>query len=372
MGAKQSYDYQALLMPALKDYVFVMQTQDRRFGEVGFFRHRVTNQIVFAKIVDERPPLFASALRRFLEERQRLSHPNILSMTHPPLPISVPDAFALIFEAWDGDLETAIHSNRRSLDESDVFQLALGAVRGLAFLQSKDIPHGYLRPNSLLLLRNGGIKLAPHSFFQGLSHLLSLVEDGVERVFIAPEDVGLRASAFASRDPFKADVFCLGIVLLKAALQDKFEPFYAEGGAMDILAFNRNIAAATLGFSPRLTSVLGAMLTFDPKTRADPMSLQKMMEGGRAQPLALQYSPIKLIGPQHSASPHRIVQHPRTPVKRLFGTADTKTKGRQEPERFLARRWSIPQRSNEDGTCQAINSQQSVRYGRKLQIPAKN
>jgi serine/threonine protein kinase len=311
MGNLESYDYVAFGHQYYSKWEHIAtEKNDRRFGEVAFFRtDDPDSQQAMVKIVDTIPAAFP-LFTELAERRGHLCHANLLALLKYPdifkvnedLPLSATPkvAFSFAFQFWDTDLAKVMESRKDKgtyFTEQEIKELMQQVVGALAYMQDMGLPHGFIIPESILYAKDT-IKLAPQAMLQGPFHLIDRVRAGEKLPYAPPEDLepitSLTSSLF-HRNPYQADVFSLGVVILQAALLDKYKNPYEwtkSGASINRMAFELNLEEFSKRYSRRLSEILRRMTSFDSKARPDPKNLGATLEQNRLQIIRL--SPDKI------------------------------------------------------------------------------
>uniref|UniRef100_A0A8C6LUK3 Cell division protein kinase 5 n=1 Tax=Nothobranchius furzeri TaxID=105023 RepID=A0A8C6LUK3_NOTFU len=129
------------------------------YGTVFKAKNRETHEIVALKRVrldDDDEGVPSSALREICLLKE-LKHKNIVRL-HDVLHSD--KKLTLVFEYCDQDLKKYFDSCNGDLDPETVKSFMYQLLKGLAFCHSRNVLHRDLKPQNLLINRNGELKLA--------------------------------------------------------------------------------------------------------------------------------------------------------------------------------------------------------------------
>lgn len=218
--------------------------------------------------------------------------------------------FSLVFEYYPISFSTYIDDKRKEskpIPLHKIQEFSKDLIEALAFLQSIDITLGDLKPTSLLLTETENIKLIefalakeisnketeeePLSFFTGFQGNL---------VYLAPE----LKNAFQGKDekdkkinPFKCDVYSLGLVLLEVAslkkckfigTKQEMEKFTHES----LIKFKSNFSNDEGRDKQEVREIIKFLqecLSFEPKERLDFVGLlfKRICEGKKREKIKI-------------------------------------------------------------------------------------
>jgi serine/threonine-protein kinase len=242
-------------------------------GMSSVFRARDTqlDRRVAIKILHERfadDPEYLERFRREARAVAQLSHPNIVTVIDRG-----DDAGRqyIVFEHVDGENLKELVQRTGRLPVRAAIELALAVADGLAFAHEQGLVHRDVKPQNVLLSREGEVKVTDFGIARSLN-----VEHGVTQTgtvlgtgeYLAPEQ--------ASGQPVSpaTDVYSLGVVLWEMLAGDV--PFLGENFvAVALRHINEplpNLRELRPDVSPRLTAAVERALAKDPADRFPSMA----------------------------------------------------------------------------------------------------
>src|SRR3954468_10221570 len=260
-------------------------------------------------------PEYLERFRREARAVAKLSHPNIVTV------IDRGDDGGrqyIVFEHVDGEnlKELVVRSGR--LPVRRAVELALPVADGLAFAHQEGLVHRDVKPQNVLLSREGEVKVTDFGIARSLD-----VEHGVTQTgtvlgtgeYLAPEQASGKPVSPAT------DVYSLGVVLWELLVGDV--PFTGENFVAVALRHLNDppppLAKLRPDVPPRLAAAVERALAKDPALRFPSMgALAKelracLAEGGGAVPVAQDDAALTLITPPAPASapPRRVRRRSR-------------------------------------------------------------
>jgi cyclin-dependent kinase 7 len=155
----------------------------------GLALSRTTEDSVRVAIKKIKPGLFTDGLDmsaiREIKYLKYIHHPNVIDLIDV---VSYRDNVHLVLEFLDADLEMIIKNNRVVFGNADIKSWMLMMMRGVQACHGNHILHRDLKPNNLLLAKNGVLKIADF----GLARIygepeLTMTSQVVTRWYRAPE-----------------------------------------------------------------------------------------------------------------------------------------------------------------------------------------
>jgi serine/threonine protein kinase len=302
-------------------------------GAVFKARHAQLKRVVALKVLLPHRALASDGLERFRIEMEvlgRLNHPNIIRATDAG---EVEGYLYLAMEYVEGiDLGRILKRFGR-LDVADACELVRQTAEALACLDSHGLAHRDVKPNNLLLGRDGVLRVLD----MGLAQLRDAPRD--ERLtetgavmgtpeFIAPEQ------ARESRNVnIRADVYSLGCTLF--ALLTGTPPFPRTGSMYDLFRAHNETPPPALttvrpDAPPELAQLIARMLEKDPAQRPVPADV------ARALAPFCQGSDLVRLAREAGPTPETSVVLPASSVRLAFNGGPTATPPPPEPTTVLS------------------------------------
>lgn len=274
----KSFDYE--------NYKVIVQIGEGSFGKIYLVEDEYNRQFSMKKIIanDEKD------VDNFLQEYElvnKLRHNNILrihSICRRELDSTTHALFVLMEKGitdWEKEIK-ARHNHKKYYSEKELFNILRQLTEALAFLQLKNISHRDIKPQNVLLFKEGIFKIADFGeakkieFYETNKQLSTL--RGTELYMSPLLFNGLRTGRKdIKHNSFKSDVFSLGFCLLYAATLS-IHCIYELRRETD----NYNIVFKLTRFlktkySENLVKVLIKMLEIDENKRCDFIELQSLL-----------------------------------------------------------------------------------------------
>jgi len=227
---------------------------------------RVAIKILHGHYADD--PEYLERFRREARAVARLSHPNIVTVIDRG---SDDDRQFIVFEHVEGEnlKELVVRSGRLSVRRA--LELALGVADGLAFAHDHGLIHRDVKPQNVLLSREGEVKVTDFGIARSLH-----VEHGVTQTgtvlgtgeYLAPEQASGKQVSPAT------DVYSLGVVLWELLAGDV--PFVGENFVAVALRHVNEPPPPLRGrrpdVTPRLEAAVERALAKDPARRFPSMT----------------------------------------------------------------------------------------------------
>lgn len=275
-----------------KNLVFLRKKKDARFGEINEFESIDTKEKILRKdFVIEDPSLRTDTQLSYLKNRVNLRHTNLLQifgLSIVPEETGSAEAIKLsiYFEGFVTDSAHEFRTRRKGqnyFQDDELLGSLLYCLHVLQHLQSKEIAHGNLTPMSVFMGFDGEIKVADNSLLSEEHALYKLFLKGVRVPYIAPELLPLikekKEPSQTNYNPYKADVFSLGMVFLYAALLEEpvscynWDELTLEGHVLfDLFEKVRE------KYPGPFANLLHYLIKIEPKERPDFISLVQNVE----------------------------------------------------------------------------------------------
>ncbi|CAM9273161.1 unnamed protein product [Lampetra planeri] len=182
------------------------------YGTVFKAKNRETHEIVALKRVrldDDDEGVPSSALREICLLKE-LKHKNIVRL-HDVLHSD--KKLTLVFEYCDQDLKKYFDSCNGDLDPETVKSFMYQLLKGLAFCHSRNVLHRDLKPQNLLINRNGELKLADFGLARAFGIPVRCYSAEVVTLWYRPPDVLFGAKLYStSIDMWSAGCIFAGIL----------------------------------------------------------------------------------------------------------------------------------------------------------------
>jgi len=272
------------------DLTFVKSVEDPRLGHIDEFTHNPTSQTLLRKEIPltNESQLTNENLRKF-KARVHLRHRSLLTIYGfaLDLPQDGPKKIGIYFEQFASDSTTEFLANQQNqtyFTEEELYESILAVLEGLAYLQNHSISHGCLTPDSVLMSEDGEIKILDHSLFESENSAYFACLQGHQISYIAPELVRLldnNTPIPSDFNPFKADVFSLGMTFLFGALLEEPTDCYDwESSSFDEAKLAERLAKLKARYPGKLSYLLTQMLEVSPAERPTAISLLTNLNKG--------------------------------------------------------------------------------------------
>src|SRR5438067_4194249 len=227
---------------------------------------RIAIKILHERFADD--PEYLERFRREARAVARLSHPNIVTV----IDRGVDDGRQyIVFEYVEGENLKELVQRTGRLPVRRALELALAVADGLSFAHEHGLVHRDVKPQNVLLSREGEVKVTDFGIARSLH-----VEHGVTQTgtvlgtseYLAPEQASGKPVSPAT------DVYSLGIVLWELLAGDV--PFVGDNFvAVALRHVNEpppNLRERRLDVSPRLDAAVQRALAKDPGRRFPSMT----------------------------------------------------------------------------------------------------
>ncbi|XP_068456239.1 serine/threonine-protein kinase 36 isoform X2 [Clinocottus analis] len=228
------------------------------FGRVYKGRKRFTGQVVALKFMPKvgRSEKELRSLKREIEIMRGLQHPNIVQLFDS---FETETEVVVVTEYAEGQLFQILEDDG-NLPESQVREIACQLVSALYYLHSHRILHRDMKPQNILLGKNGVVKLCDFGFARSMS-VSTLVLTSIKGtpLYMSPELV--------EEKPYDhtADLWSLGCILYE--LHTGAPPFYTNSIFHLVQLIVRDPVKWPDTISDTCTSFLKGLLTKDPHKR---------------------------------------------------------------------------------------------------------
>lgn len=250
-----------------------------QLGNIDEFKHAVKNQVLFRKeiVISDKAQLTTENVEK-LKARLNLRHENLLDVYG--FSVNFVDEslceLAIFFEQFSSDAATEFQARSKEKDyfaEEELEESLISVIKALSFLEMNKIRHGNLTPEAIFMSNDGEIKLLEFSLFGSPN----VDHKKLRNCYIAPEvfsQVGRDKSFSVSYDPWKADLFSVGMIFIYGALLEEPSACYHWGkhvfDAAKLLELHQQIRSKYLG---RFANLLLQITAVDPNKRPSPQAL---------------------------------------------------------------------------------------------------
>uniref|UniRef100_A0A8C3B5Y7 non-specific serine/threonine protein kinase n=1 Tax=Cairina moschata TaxID=8855 RepID=A0A8C3B5Y7_CAIMO len=228
------------------------------FGTVYKARRRHSAQVVAMKFIPKvgRSRQELRSLRREMEVMRGLRHPNIVRMLDS---FETEQEVVVVTEYAEGELFQILEDDG-SLPEEQVQAIAAQLVSALYYLHSHRILHRDMKPQNILLGKDGVIKLCDFGFARAMSiHTMVLTSIKGTPLYMSPELV--------EEKPYDhtADLWSVGCILYELFVGTP--PFYTSSIFQLVSLIVKDPVKWPEAISPVFKSFLQGLLMKDPRQR---------------------------------------------------------------------------------------------------------
>lgn len=172
----------------MQKYEKLLKIGEGTYGTVFKAKNRETQEIVALKRVrldDEDDGVPSSALREICLLKE-LKHRNIIRLLDV---LHGENKLTLVFEYCDQDLKKYFDSCNGEIDSDTVRSFMQQLLRGLSFCHSHNVLHRDLKPQNLLINKNGELKLADFGLARAFGIPVKCYSAEVVTLWYRPPDV---------------------------------------------------------------------------------------------------------------------------------------------------------------------------------------
>ncbi len=189
-------------------------------------RCNVLHRFVAVKVLKEEYRKEEDFIKRFRTESRAvalLSHPNIVAVYDVGVDLELP---YMVMELIEGITLKEYIGQKKRLDPREAVFFAMQIVKALEHAHSRKIVHRDIKPQNIMILRDGTIKVADFGIARfTLSNTQTITETAIGSVhYLSPEQ------AKGSISDEKSDIYSLGVVLYEMVTGQV--PFDAENPVM--------------------------------------------------------------------------------------------------------------------------------------------
>ncbi|MBV9155682.1 MAG: serine/threonine protein kinase [Acidobacteriaceae bacterium] len=181
-------------------------------GQVFKAVDHTTGKAVAIKLIKAEAAFVEDRRMRFVREARSaggLRHPSIVEVYDIG---QVEGNLYMVMEYLEGVPLRTLISNRRQVALSSMMQIMSQVTDALAFAHSKGVIHGDIKPENIMVLRDGSAKLVDFGLAQQIGSRNSLVEGGGTIAYMAPERFEGKAADEAS------NIWSAGLTLFECVM----------------------------------------------------------------------------------------------------------------------------------------------------------
>lgn len=276
----------------MEDYVKIEKIGEGTYGVVYKGRHKNTNKLVALKKIrleSEEEGVPSTAIRE-ISILKELQHPNVVSL----LDVLLQEAkLYLVFEFLQMDLKKYMDSlpsgkyMEKDLVKSYTFQI----LQGITFCHSHRILHRDLKPQNLLIDKNGIIKLADFGLARAFGIPVRVYTHEVITLWYRAPEILLGSSRYST----PVDVWSIGTIFAEMATKKPL--FHGDSEIDQLFRIFRILGTPTNSEWPGVENLKDYKMTF-PRWKKDRLcdSVKNLSDAGIDLLLkCLVYDPAKRI-----------------------------------------------------------------------------
>ncbi|KGO75751.1 hypothetical protein PITC_029980 [Penicillium italicum] len=170
-------------------------------------RNNKTNELVALKEIniDAEEGMPFTAIRE-ISLIKKLSHENILCLYDV---IHTDEKLIIVSEYMEKDLKRFMDDCGGALDLPTIKSFAYQTLRGIAYCHENNILHRDLKPQNLLISRDGGLKLADFGLARAISIPVNAFSNDVVTLWYRPPDVLLGSRSYNT----SLDIWSVGCII---------------------------------------------------------------------------------------------------------------------------------------------------------------
>nr|XP_039273406.1 cyclin-dependent kinase 1-like [Styela clava] len=241
----------------MEDYIKIEKIGEGTYGVVYKGRNKKTNQHVALKKIrleseDEGVPSTAIREISILKE---LTHPNIVSLLDVLLQES---KLYLVFEFLQMDLKKYMDSipSGKFMDKELVKSYTYQILQGITFCHSRRVLHRDLKPQNLLIDKNGIIKLADFGLARAFGIPVRIYTHEVITLWYRAPEILLGSSRYST----PVDIWSIGTIFAEMATKKPL--FHGDSEIDQLFRIFRVLGTATDDDWPGVTSLKDYKQTF--------------------------------------------------------------------------------------------------------------
>ena len=242
---------------------------------VSVYRGAQASTTVAVKVLPWQVGTEYKGLEQECATMRALPHPNILTLLNAFWLNKADRTYFVIVTEWcEKDLEKDIRQradNHFPFTEAELLQLVRQTIDALAFMQTQGIAHRDIKPQNIFLTTTKSIKIGDFGS-ASMGDFGALVGTPYYLSPILKQALVNKQSAIL-HDPFKSDMYSLGLTFLAAAMLGTSQVFMRPIGD-DIMLQE----IANIGYSEEVKMLLRGMLSYDESNRWNFEDIKKWMD----------------------------------------------------------------------------------------------
>ena len=259
----------------IDDYQLVHEIDDPRFGLIQLMKSKSKHHILYIK---ERELDYDETQLSEIKFRAQLSSPNLLEI-YGFQRANAENRVQIYFEIFDSDLEKEIQkaiADKKLLPEDKLNNVLYCTLSALSYLQDNNVAHENIIPMNILKV-GSAYKLHENSIISGSESLIYEALKGNNLRYLAPEllENVSKNRRNSTHNPFKADVYSLGICLLDAGVLGSGATTIVDRLRLEVIPENLQERLRKFKglYSQQLSGIVEQMIALDPNQRPDASTL---------------------------------------------------------------------------------------------------
>lgn len=271
-----------------KTHTFIRSREDPVFGSYKIFKHQATEELVIMKEKTLNSKSQVTLEISSTDRRFGMRHPNLVEMMDWAVE-STSQLCATFYKLQTyyqftpsnlGHYILKKKKENQYLDETEIMQLCYDGIDALAFLQTNNVNHGYIRPELIFVHPNGRYVLCDR-LLEGTGRDSNIYAHRTKmKLYCSPAYWSeISADRRQPHNPYKDDAFSFGLILLAACNLASPQDIYEKNGTINQSNLDRHIQTAASRYEslPVIGQVLERLLNIDETKRWDFLSLFNSM-----------------------------------------------------------------------------------------------
>jgi serine/threonine protein kinase len=204
-------DTSQTVLQTVGDYDLVEKIADGGMGTVYKGRHRLTGETVAVKLLAPHMASNPTYIQRFAKEytaARAINHPNVVRAIEHGVDDRQP---YLVMEFVDGESVGNLLEREKKLEEAQAIRIICEAARGLQQAHAQGMIHRDVKPDNIMVTRDGRVKLADLGLVKEMDGDLNLTRTG--RGLGTPHFMAPEQFRNAKNADVRCDVYSLGATL---------------------------------------------------------------------------------------------------------------------------------------------------------------